>query len=174
MPAPASDASRTATAATSSSVFGRLMADSSVYRATISSNVMPIAAAVAGPLLLMMSVMSLNRGDVDDAPILLRHHVAQGGSGAPEGGVQVPLHYQVPVLVVEIDERGEPLGTAGVVDHDVDAPEVLHGRLDGLFDTFLGLGVTLWEARAVLAEFAHHLLAAVGVAAADDDPRALR
>jgi len=52
-------------------------------------------------------------------------------------------------------------------------PEVLHGRLDGLFHALLGRRVTLAEERAVRTEFAHHLLAAVGVTAADHHPRSL-
>ena len=87
-----------------------------------------------------LAALALDRADVDDPARLLRDHVLQRAPRAPERRPQVPAQRVVERLVGEVDDGAWLLAAAGVVDHDVDAPELLDGRVD---DPLAVLALTL-------------------------------
>lgn len=70
-------------------------------------------------------------GGVDDTAVLLLAEVRPGGAGDLVGTVDVDLHDEVPVLILEVLEAGVA-EDAGVVDDDVDTAESLDGGVDDL------------------------------------------
>src|SRR5207247_11077934 len=85
-----------------------------------------------------------NGGDVGDAAATQLAHVRAGGPGELEGAAHIRVVDAVPELGGELVQVGE--GNAdvpgGVIDEDVEAPELLGGRLDGRID---GRGLRLVE-----------------------------
>ncbi len=65
----------------------------------------------------------------------------QRAAGAPERRPQVPAQRVVERLVGQVDDGGVVARPAGVVDHDVDAAEVLDGRVDDALAVLADLGV---------------------------------
>ena len=70
-----------------------------------------------------------DRRDVDDVPGLLLLHVRQRRGDAVEHALDVDVDHPVPVVDLEALER-RLRHQPGVVDHHVDAPVRLHGRVD--------------------------------------------
>ena len=88
-----------------------------------------------------LAALALDRADVDDPAPLLGDHVLQRAPGAPERRPQVPAQGVVERLVGQVDDGGVVAGPAGVVDHDVDAAELLDGRVDDPLAVLADLGV---------------------------------
>ena len=66
-----------------------------------------------------------DRGDVDDAPVVLRDHQRHHGARADERPVEIDAHHLAPFLHVRLPGLGIGSGDAGIVDEDVDAAERL-------------------------------------------------
>ena len=75
-----------------------------------------------------------DRGDVDDAPVVLRDHAGHDRARADEGAVEVDAHHLAPFLDLGLPGLGVDAGDAGVVDEDIDASEALDGGVAGLGD----------------------------------------
>lgn len=69
------------------------------------------------------------RSGVDDTAVLLLAEMGPGGAGALIGALDVDLHDEVPVLVLDVLE-GDVAQDTGVVEEDIDAAKRLDGRLD--------------------------------------------
>src|SRR5207253_10329813 len=75
-------------------------------------------------------------GDVDDAAAALLAHVGGGGPGELKGAAHIGVEDAVPDLGRELVQlwKGDADVPGGVVDEDVEAPDVLGGRPDGPVD----------------------------------------
>ena len=69
------------------------------------------------------------RGDVDDRPPVAVQHVGEHGLAQREGRRDVPAERLLEGLDRRVEEPGRH-GATRVVDHDVDAPELAHRRVD--------------------------------------------
>lgn len=78
-----------------------------------------------------VTVQTSSRSGVDDTTILLFSEVGPGGTGNLVGTIDVDLHDEIPVLILEVLETGVTEDTS-IVDEDVDAAESLDGSLDNL------------------------------------------
>ena len=81
-----------------------------------------------------IALLAGDRGDVDDAAVVLRDHQRHHGAAAEELAVEVDAHHLRPGLRRILPGRHVRPGDAGVVDQDVDAAERLHGGVARGFD----------------------------------------
>jgi hypothetical protein len=82
----------------------------------------------AGP-----DLMAGHGRDVDEMPGFLLLHIRQRRGNAVQHPLDVHVYHPVPFVDLEALER-RLRHQPGVVDHDVDAPVCLHGRVDQSFD----------------------------------------
>ena len=81
-----------------------------------------------------IALLAGDRGDVDDAAVVLRDHQRHDGAAAIELAVEIDAHHLVPGADRILPGRHVRPGDAGVVDQDVDAAERLHGGVARGFD----------------------------------------
>ena len=74
---------------------------------------------------------------------------------------------------VDLQHVAVAMGVAGIVDHDVDAAEGVHGRTHHLVELGSLRDVGLTPQIAAVADLAGDALGALGVQIGDDDPGAL-
>src|SRR3546814_14143808 len=67
--------------------------------------------------------LAVDRTDVDDAAPAALDHAGKAGLGHVEAAAEVDAHHVVPVVIAHPRE-GAAAGDAGVVDHDVDGPDL--------------------------------------------------
>src|SRR3546814_1905802 len=72
---------------------------------------------------LPISRLAVDRTDVDDAAPAALDHAGKAGLGHVEAAAEVDAHHVVPVVIAHPRE-GAVAGDAGVVDHDVDGPDL--------------------------------------------------
>ena len=70
-----------------------------------------------------IALLAGDRGDVDDAAVVLRDHQRHDGAAAQERPVEIDAHHLRPGLRRIFGDRHVGPGDAGVVDQDVDAAE---------------------------------------------------
>ena len=70
-----------------------------------------------------IALLAGDRGDVDDAAVVLRDHQRHHGAAAQERPVEIDAHHLRPCLRRIFGDRHVGPGDAGVVDQDVDAAE---------------------------------------------------
>lgn len=78
-----------------------------------------------------VAVQTGGRSGVDDTTILLLSEVWPGGTGNLVGTIDVDLHNEIPVLILEVLEASITEDTS-IVDEDIDAAESLDGSVDNL------------------------------------------
>src|SRR5580693_4576075 len=75
-----------------------------------------------------------DRGDVDDAAVVLLDHRGHDRLAADEGPVEIDAQYLAPLVEVGLPYRLVDPGDAGVVDENVDLAECLDRGVAGLLD----------------------------------------
>ena len=80
-----------------------------------------------------VALLAGDRGDVDDAAVVLLDHRRHDGLAADEGPVEIDAQYFAPFLEVSVPYRLVDAGDPGIVDENVDLADGLEGRVAGLF-----------------------------------------
>src|SRR5688572_30083928 len=79
-----------------------------------------------------VALLAGDRGDVDDAAVILRQQIRHDGPVAVEEAVDVDIEYLSPLLDRILPERIVWAGDGGATDEDLDAAQELGGPLGRL------------------------------------------